>query len=168
MAKGLRAMSTRTMREDWETPASVFDPLNAEFGFTLDGAATKGNTKCAKFQSPEPQTWADWRGEVVWLNPPYGYLNLAHWMAKAYRESQANGATVVCLVPAHTGQPWWHDCVVGKASEIRWIRGKIKFVGAESCAPFPSCIVIYRPLESRAVPPLALDRDHIAKNDAKA
>src|SRR5690606_5595624 len=32
-------------REDWETPASVFDPLNEEFGFTLDAAASDHNAK---------------------------------------------------------------------------------------------------------------------------
>lgn len=137
------------MREDWATPASIFDPLQKEFGLTLDAAATRENRKCEVYFGDggvELDAFTvNWTQERVWLNPPYGYKNLAHWMAKAFHESQANGATVVCLVPAHTGQPWWHDCVIGKASEIRWIRGKIKFVGAASCAPFPSCIVIYRP-----------------------
>ncbi len=132
------------MREDWATPPSLFEPLNVEFGFTLDAAATRENAKVGHHHSPQTDGLTQhWGQHIVWLNPPYGYLNLAKWMAKAYRESQ-NGATVVCLVPAHTGQPWWHDWVVGKASEIRWIKGKVKFVGAASCAPFPSCVVIYR------------------------
>lgn len=29
--------------------------------------------------------------------------------------------------------------------EIRWIRGRIKFVGATHGAPFPSMVVIFRP-----------------------
>lgn len=141
---GQRAMSQRTMREDWETPQPLFDKLNAEFHFSLDAAATADNAKCASYFHPEMDGLGNpWNRHTVWLNPPYGYLNLSKWMAKAYRES-LNGATVVCLVPAHTGQPWWHDWVIDKASEIRWIKGKIKFVGAASCAPFPSCIVIYR------------------------
>lgn len=145
MAKGLRAMSARTMREDWCTPQPLFDKLNAEFHFTFDGAADASNAKCVRFDDGVFGS-LPWTGEVVWLNPPYGYKNLDKWIGKSYRESK-NGATVVCLVPAHTGQPWWHDWVIGKASEIRWIKGKIKFVGAESCAPFPSCIIIYRPSE---------------------
>lgn len=147
--KGERAMSQRTMRADWETPAGIFDPLNAEFGFTMDAAANSENSKCGeRFLGPqsayaEDGISADWSREVVWLNPPYGHRNLWGWMKKAYLESRH--ATVVCLVPSHTGQVWWHDWVIDKASEIRWIKGKIKFVGAQSCAPFPSCIVIYRP-----------------------
>jgi len=178
-------LEPRAMREEWGTPASVFDPLHAEFGFTLDAAALPENAKCAAYFTPsddglsEPWNVTHERGcaevreyyaenlpergvhcicersrEVVWLNPPYGYLNLARWMAKAHRESQ-RGATVVCLVPAHTGQPWWHEWVIGKASEIRWIRGKVRFLRPDgsrgSAAPFPSCVVIYRP--STLLPP---------------
>src|SRR5690606_15634547 len=32
--------------DDRETPADVFDPLNAEFGFTLDAASAHHNRKC--------------------------------------------------------------------------------------------------------------------------
>lgn len=147
-------LSDRKMVEEWGTPASVFDPLNAEFGFTLDAAALAHNAKVARYLGPDrieeterDALVVDWSREVVWLNPPYGYRNLARWMEKARSESAHS--TVVCLVPAHTGQPWWHDWVVGKASEIRWIRGKVCFIKPDgskgSAAPFPSCIVIYRP-----------------------
>lgn len=143
---GERAMSKRTMHEEWETPASVFDPLHAEFGFTLDAAALPHNAKCERYLTPDDDALCDsWsrRGpEVIWLNPPYGHKNLRNWMAKAVEESARS--TIVCLVPAHTGQIWWHESVIGKYSEIRWIKGKVKFVGAASCAPFPSCLVIYR------------------------
>lgn len=145
-----RTHSPRAMADDWGTPQSVFDPLHAEFGFTLDAAALPHNAKCATYLTPDHDalSWP-WAG-VVWLNPPYGYRNLARWMRKAYEESRGErGATVVCLVPAHTGQPWWHEWVVGKASEIRWIKGKVRFLKPDGspgdCAPFPSCLVIYRP-----------------------
>lgn len=147
MADGVPAMSKRSMREDWETPPDLFARLHREFGFTMDAAATAANAKVPRYLGPGSDhaadaLAADWSGEVVWLNPPYGYKNLWAWMRKAY--SQSRHATVVCLVPAHTGQPWWHEWVIGKATEIRWIKGKVKFVGAPSSAPFPSCIVIYR------------------------
>ena len=156
--KGERAMSARAMRDDWATPASVFDPLNAEFGFTLDAAALPHNAKCERYLTPEDDAldevtyWGNRRQrEVVWLNPPYGHKNLLLWMGRARREAQWCAATVVCLVPAHTGQRWWHEHVAdGKASEIRWLRGRVKFVGAAGCAPFPSCVVIYRPLTQAA------------------
>ena len=149
-------LSDRAMGEDWGTPASVFDPLHAEFDFTHDVAALPHNAKCASFWTPDDDVLTRiWPRGPVWLNPPYGYRNLARWMKKAWSES-VSGATVVCLVPAHTGQPWWHDWVVGKASEIRWIRGKVCFLRPDgtkgSAAPFPSCIVIYRPPNPRTAP----------------
>lgn len=151
-------LQKRPMREEWGTPDEIFAPLNAEFGFTLDAAALPHNAKCATWYGPGSDYAEDgldfpWMG-TVWLNPPYGYRNLARWMEKAWRESVGGGgATVVCLVPAHTGQPWWHEWVVGKASEVRWLRGKVRFLRLDgsrgSAAPFPSCVVIYRP---RSVP----------------
>lgn len=36
-------------RMDWETPQALFDELNAEFGFSLDAAASESNAKCPRF-----------------------------------------------------------------------------------------------------------------------
>jgi hypothetical protein len=74
------------------------------------------------------------------MNPPYG-RTIARWMAKAV-ESAAAGATVVCLVPARTDTAWWHDYAV--KGEIRFLRGRLKFGGAQHSAPFPSAVVIFR------------------------
>lgn len=162
-------LTKRAMREEWETPDGIFAPLHAEFVFRLDAAANAFNAKCPNFLSPKSDGLAvSWVAHsapyppTIWLNPPYGYRNLALWMRKAYEES-LDGATVVCLVPAHTGQPWWHDWVIGKASEIRWIKGKVKFVGAASCAPFPSCLVIYRPAPVFACAHEIAKRDRCAR-----
>jgi hypothetical protein len=59
-------------------------------------------------------------------------------------ESVENGTAevVVCLVPARVDTAWWHDyCTRG---EIRFLRGRLKFNGAESGAPFPSAVVVFR------------------------
>jgi phage N-6-adenine-methyltransferase len=139
------AMSPREMREDWETPPEIFAPLHREFQFTLDAAADVANAKVSEFYSVEQDSLKmRWAPHRVWLNPPYGHRSLREWMAKAYAES-LHGALVVCLVPAYTGQVWWHESVVDKAGEIRWIKGKIRFVGARHHAPFASCVVIYHP-----------------------
>ena len=61
-------------------------------------------------------------------------------MRKAYKESLL-GATVVCLVPSRTDTDWWHR--YAKRGDIIHIRGRLKFGGAKSCAPFPSAIVIF-------------------------
>ena len=48
------------------------------------------------------------------------------------------------LLPARTNTGWFHDLVYGRA-EIRFIRGKLKFGGFSSTAPFPSMVAIFKP-----------------------
>ena len=38
---------------EWETPQPFFDALHAEFGFTLDVAATSTNAKCPRYFTRE-------------------------------------------------------------------------------------------------------------------
>ena len=124
----------------WATPPAVFDALNAEFGFELDVCALPENAKCARFYSPADDGLAqEWSG-ACWMNPPYG-REIGRWMRKAYEES-LRGATVVCLVPSRTDTAWWHDYAM--KGEVRFLRGRISFVGAAGPAPFPSAIVVFR------------------------
>lgn len=124
--------------EMWETPQDLFDRLDKEFHFTVDVCALDSNTKCASFYSPDQDGLKQkWEG-VCWMNPPYG-RNIGEWMKKAL-ESEA---TVVCLVPARTDTKWWHDYAM-KASEIRFVKGRLKFGDSKNSAPFPSAIIVFR------------------------
>jgi len=126
----------------WATPQEVFNSLDAEFHFTLDACATPENAKCARFYTEQENgLWRSWDG-VVFVNPPYGRL-IGEWIQKAYWEAVRGGCTVVMLLPARTDTRWWHGWVM-KADEIRFIRGRLKFGGAKTGAPFPSCIVVFR------------------------
>ena len=130
----------------WETPLDLFKELDREFHFTLDVCALPSNAKCSKFFSPEEdglkQTWSG----VCWMNPPYGRA-IGSWIKKAW-ESAQGGATVVCLLPARTDTRWWHE-YVGQASEIRYVRGRLRFGSAINSAPFPSAVVVFRPQSPR-------------------
>lgn len=130
----------------WGTPQDLFDALDQEFHFTLDAAASDKNHKCKKYYTEEMDGLShSWEGETVFLNPPYG-KTIGLWMKKAYDENR-RGATVVAVVPARTGTRWFHDYVYGK-SELRFIKGRLKFTdedgNAKDPAPFDSMIVIYR------------------------
>lgn len=132
-------------RQDWETPQEFYEKLNEEFHFEIDICATCENAKHYRFVTPEQdalsQDWYEKDCKVFWMNPPYG-REIGKWIAKAYQESQ-KGCTVVCLLPARTDTRWWHDyCMKG---EIRFIRGRLKFVGSKYNAPFPNAVVIFRP-----------------------
>lgn len=136
-------------RQDWETPQNFFDPINLEFNFTLDAAASAKNTKVkTKFFSKRDDSFAQsWGNNVVWLNPPYGEGKrpISAWVAKAHAESLM-GATVVMLIPARTNTNWFHDFCLAKG-EVRFVRGRPKFGDAEYGLPQPLCLVIFRPIK---------------------
>lgn len=131
---------------NWETPPDVFGPLHAEFGFTLDPCANASNFKCARWIGEEQDGLkADWSGERVFMNPPYG-REIYAWTRKA-REEAARGALVVGLLPASTDLAWWHEDVVGHA-EVRYIRGRVRFLTGgpyRASGFFASVVVVWRP-----------------------
>ena len=131
----------------WETPQRFFEKLNREFNFELDVASTSDNAKCERyFTELENGLEQSWRGNVF-CNPPYG-REIGDWVKKAYDESLVNtNGVIVLLIPARTDTRYWHDYIFNKASEIRFLKGRIKFelngVPKQS-APFPSAVIIYR------------------------
>lgn len=86
---------------------------------------------------------SEW-GKVNFVNPPYGN-EIGKWIKKGYEEWQ-KGKTVVFLIPSRTDTRWWHEYVM-KATEIRFIKGRLKFDDQKNPAPFPSAIVIFSPQE---------------------
>jgi phage N-6-adenine-methyltransferase len=134
---------------DWATPASIYDPLNEEFGFTLDVCADRHNRKCDDYFSVDDDGLEkEWAG-TCWMNPPYG-RELKQWIAKAYC-SKVIGVTTVCLVPARTDTKWWsifwdHDLheMRDLRDEVRFVKGRIRFEGAPASAPFPSAVIVLR------------------------
>jgi site-specific DNA-methyltransferase (adenine-specific) len=129
-------------RMDWETPADLFSVLHREFAFTRDVCARPGNAKCAAYFSPVQDALRHvWTGRC-WMNPPYGRA-VGRWVAKAWCASR-RGATVVALLPVRTDTAWWQDIVM-RAREIRFLRGRLRFVGASASAPFPSAVVVFAP-----------------------
>lgn len=132
-------------RHDWGTPWDFYLMLSMMYGpFTLDPCATANNAKCDKFYTIEDDGLAqDWAAECVFMNPPYG-REIGKWVKKAYEEAWLGGARVVALLPARTDTRWWHDYVM-RANTIRFVRGRLRFEGAENSAPFPSAVVIWHP-----------------------
>ena len=127
-------------KHDWQTPPEVFAPLHEEFAFTVDAAASAANAMLPRFWTTESDGLAQpWSAERVWCNPPYGREQRL-WIKKAW----ASAAEVaVLLLPARTDTAAWQDWILPSA-EVRFLRGRIRFVGAEHGAPFPSAIVIWR------------------------
>lgn len=84
----------------------------------------------------------------MFCNPPYG-RQIGDWVQKGYEESQKPGTLVVMLIPSRTDTSYFHDYILhGKADEIRFLRGRLKFTdedgNAKDAAPFPSAVVVWR------------------------
>lgn len=126
---------------EWGTPQTLFDELNEEFQFQFDVAASAENAKVFPyFDKNVDGLKQDWDYKRIWCNPPYGRV-IRDWVKKA---DEAAGSTIVMLVPARTDTKWFHEYVYGK-TEVRFIKGRLKFEGAKNSAPFPSMIIIWKP-----------------------
>jgi hypothetical protein len=118
--------------QHWETPLALYNDLNSEFHFNDD--------PCPLTESGIDGLLREW-GTSTYCNPPYG-RDIGKWLSKAYLES-SQGKTVVCLIPARTDTKWFHEYVL-KATEIRFLRGRLKFNNAKWNCPFPNVIVIFK------------------------
>ena len=119
-----------SISQHYETPIALYEELDRQFHFN-DDPCSIGNGIDGLLRS-----W----GSSTYVNPPYG-RNIDKWIMKAYQESQL-GKVVVCLIASRTDTKWWHDYAM-KATEIRFLRGRLKFGGAKGNAPFPSCILVF-------------------------
>ena len=123
-----------SLRTNWKTPKAIFEALNSEFHLDYDPCPT----------SPEVDGLeSDW-GNINFVNPPYG-KEINKWIQKGYAEF-LRGKTVVFLLPSRTDTAWWHDYIM-KATEIRFIRGRLRFDDQKTPAPFPSAIAVFKQKE---------------------
>ena len=142
--------------DEWSTPRDFFSELNQEFRFDLDAAANETNRCCDEWIEADMDALTlPWhsigrRPPTVWLNPPYS--DCSAFIAKAAEEAR-EGCTVVCLVPSRTDTRWWHSHVWDRdrnqprlGVEIRFIKGRLKFGNSQNSAPFPSVVIIFRPV----------------------
>lgn len=135
-----------TGRTDWETPPEFFKKYDDIFHFTVDVCANEFNHKVARYYDVlEDGLTQNWKDEVVWCNPPYGRGHIAKWVAKASLET-LNGAITVMLLPARTSTAWFHKYIYRQQFVYtEFLPGRLKFVGADNSAMFPSMIVSFYP-----------------------
>jgi phage N-6-adenine-methyltransferase len=103
--------------QNWRTPRSLFDPLNDEYGFTMDGASEPGNGLVEKASTAENPL--SWEGELVFCNPPWSNI-------KPFVELAATADLAVLLVPARTNARWFHHAR-SLGADVRYFPGRVKF-----------------------------------------
>ena len=130
----------------WETPQDFFNELHEKYNFTLDATASDENTKLPNYYTVEDDALKQkWEGRVF-VNPPYG-REIKRWVKKAYEESlEPYNECVVMLIPARTDTTYWHEYIFGKAKDVDFLKGRLKFEingKAKDAAPFPSALITY-------------------------
>jgi DNA N-6-adenine-methyltransferase (Dam) len=123
----------RSAKEDWSTPSKVYEVLDAEFHFDYDPCPLR-----SVVDGLSPLYSQPWDGKRVFLNVPYGPA-IPKWLERA-REA----AIAVYLLPARVDTRWFHEVCLPFATEIRFIKGRLKFGDHNATAPFPSMVVIFR------------------------
>jgi len=111
----------------WATPEDIRAKLYEEF---------KLDTDPNPLYSMDGLDVEKWRGHRVFCNPPYNKITEFLEMRKVAEVS-------VFLLPSRTGTKWFHEQVLPFATEIRFLRGRLKFSGTKNSAPFDSLVVIY-------------------------
>lgn len=125
-----KQMKNRNLKnsDDWATPQDFLDTLNQEFNFNFDPCPMNHNTD-------------EWDGlEVEWgtsnfVNPPYSRKLKDAFVKKAIEESN-KGKLCVLLLPVSTSTKLFHDYIQPNASEIRFLRGRLKFAGFNTKGEF--------------------------------
>jgi len=100
-----RTKKKSALSDQWQTPQSLYDFLDKEYGFLIDACATAENTRCLNFF--KDCLAVDWKEEAeklfgpkyvkkgaIFMNPPYSDPEL--FLQKAWESSK--GIKVVCLV----------------------------------------------------------------------
>jgi len=111
-------------KDDWATPKALYDALDEVFRFTFDPC-------------PYMHNLDDWDGLTIpwgernFVNPPYSRKLKESFVKKAIDESKL-GKLCVMLLPVSTSTALFHDLIYPNASDILFIRGRIRFSGTNS------------------------------------
>lgn len=117
--------------QDWKTPKKLYNYLDNEFCFDFDPCPPNSTFDGLKI------SW----GKRNYINPPY---KMTLEFVKKSIEELKNGAKVcVFLLPARPDTKVFHNYIFPNARELRFIRKRIRFVGAKWDAPFPSMIAVF-------------------------
>lgn len=126
-------------RQNWWTPLALFEQLNAEYAFTMDGASEPGNGLLPRASTAEdPLPWAD---ERVFCNPPWSNI-------KPFLELAPAANLAVFLVPARTNARWFHRALE-LGGKVKFFKPRPKFADAKHASPV-DCVLIEFEKEAKA------------------
>lgn len=131
---------------EWYTPRHIIDRVVAVFGeIDLDPCSNSRETPNVPalnhYTAADDGLTQPWRGRV-YMNPPYGD-EIPQWvdrLVQAYEGEEINAA--IALLPARVDTNWFQPLW---DYALCFVKGRLRFSGAENSAPFPSVVVYLGP-----------------------
>lgn len=128
-------------------PPHLYEKLNEEFLFDFDPCPLNEG----HIEECNDGLLIPW-GKSNYINPPYKLKLKEAFVKRAIKESN-NGALCVMLLPVSTSTVLFHDYIKPNADEIRFLKGRVKFIGTNTkgervenkCGMHDSMIVVFRP-----------------------
>ena len=108
---------------NWATPKDFYDKLDQEFNFDFDPCPLN----LGMITNENDGLLINWKNRN-YINPPYSRELKEKFVIKAIEESK-KGKLCVMLLPVSTSTKLFHDHILPNAKEIRFIKGRIKFLG---------------------------------------
>lgn len=112
--------------DNWATPKEFYDQLNEEFNFDFDPCPLNDG----EILPENDGLIIEW-GQRNFVNPPYSQKNKELFVKKAIEESK-KGKLCVMLLPVSTSTKLFHDHILPNAKDIRFVKGRIKFLGVNT------------------------------------
>ena len=123
----LRSLKNRNLdhSDHWATPKDFYAELDKEFNFDFDPCPLHADFNGLTIE------W----GSRNFVNPPYTQHLKEAFVKKAILEAK-KGKLSVCLLPVSTSTALFHDFIQPNATEIRFIRRRIRFQGVNTKGEF--------------------------------
>ena len=115
--------------DSYRTPLWLFDYLNNIHNFDVDICSSDINKLCDNFFTIDnnalEKQWIK-HGKMGYCNPPYSRGEKEKFLDKAFLEMK-NGFSTVFVIPADLSNICWKEKIIGKATKITVISGRVSF-----------------------------------------
>jgi len=120
------------MKDVWQTPPSVYEPLDDVVGIDLDPCAgpntTVGETNWC-VEDGDDGLVREWFG-TVFVNPPFSAKD--DWIDKCLTEIPNTDLIILLTPDSMDVQSWWHECIVPHADYVWFSDGRVNFIDPET------------------------------------
>lgn len=123
------------LSDSYRTPPWLIAWLDSEYDFDFDICSSDENKLFDKHYTESnsciDKNWSE-LGGVGFCNPPFSHGSKEKFLAEAYRNLTENGVSSVFLIPSDVSNNFWGSHILGKATKITVIIGRVKFYDPET------------------------------------